>query len=163
MTQSFVWWPRASCWRVLLVWVALSLIGTPSPARDLQGEESIADAWLVIVHPDVEGASVTRELLADIFLKKATRWGKGRAIAPIDQSLRSPVRERFSREILGKTPDEVLRYWRTQISSGKRPPRSKDTDTEVIEFVSAHEGAIGYVSVQAPLAEAAVKTLTVTD
>jgi hypothetical protein len=73
------------------------------------------------------------------------------------------VRERFSREILGKTPDEVLRYWHTQISSGKRPPRSKDTDTEVIEFVSDHEGAIGYVSVQAPLAGAAVKTLTVTD
>jgi len=116
----------------------------------------------VIVHPGVEGAAVSLPTLRGLFLRENDRWGDGTSVVPIDQSLQSAVRERFSTEVLGRSTREVLGYWRMQISAGVRPPQVKETDAEVLQFVAETEGAIGYVSPDTDLSGVAVRVLTVT-
>ncbi len=54
-------------------------------------------------------------------------------------------------------------FWQQQIFSGKDvPPEKKKSDAEVIEFVSANPGAIGYVSVSASLGDG-VKAVSVSE
>jgi ABC-type phosphate transport system substrate-binding protein len=137
--------------------------GAHAPAfQDAPAETGSQGSYLVVVHPDVQGAAISLATLEALFLKESDRWGDGTPVVPVDQSLQSAVRERFSREVLGKSPREALSYWRMQISAGVRPPPVKETDAEVLRFVAETEGAIGYVSVSADAGSAGVKVLAVT-
>jgi ABC-type phosphate transport system substrate-binding protein len=119
--------------------LALLLAGT------LAAEEA---PFKVVVQAALPGASIKRSLLADIFLKKSTRWGDGSLISPVDQSTASPVRIEFSQRVLGKPVAGVQIFWMRQMSSpgGATPPPVKASDAEVIAFVESKPGAIGYVS-----------------
>jgi ABC-type phosphate transport system substrate-binding protein len=111
-----------------------------------------AAPFKVIVNAGVAGSKVPRQLLNDIFLRKAVRWGDGKQIAPVDQSTTSPVRASFSDQVLGQTVLAVQAYWQRQISAGRsRPPAVKGSDREVIRFVAENAGAIGYVAADAEL------------
>jgi ABC-type phosphate transport system substrate-binding protein len=114
----------------------------------------------VISHPGVKGAKVARETLADIFLKKTLRWGDGSPIQPVERSLTSPLRAGFSRKVLGRSTAEVQIYWAKAMRDGIRPPVVKETDEEVLAFVSATPGAVGYVAAELELPPT-VKTLDV--
>lgn len=118
------------------------------------GVAAAADAFVVIVHPSVTGASIRRADLGAVFLKKATRWSAGGGLAvPVDQSGTSPVRIAFSQGVLGQPVGQVVQYWQKQMFSTARlmPPPVKATDAEVIAFVAKNAGAVGYVTAEAPL------------
>lgn len=103
------------------------------------------DAFVVIVHPDTEAKGLDRGFLRDAFLKKATTWG-GVTVRPIDLSSRFAVRERFTRDVIRKSPSQLRSYWNQQIFSGKGvPPPEVDTPAAVVRYVIATKGAIGYV------------------
>jgi ABC-type phosphate transport system substrate-binding protein len=85
--------------------------------------------------------------VAAMLTKKTTKWPNGTVVTPVDQVESSEVRTLFSREILRKTTSAMKSYWRQQIFSGlDLPPLEKPGDSQVIEFVRANPGAIGYVS-----------------
>jgi ABC-type phosphate transport system substrate-binding protein len=101
-----------------------------------------------------------------MFLKRTTNWPDGSAIAPVDQSSRSAVRVLFTGEILKveglDKMSGVENYWQQQIFSGRgSPPPIKASDKEVVAFVAANPGAIGYVSGTADVS--AVKTVALED
>jgi ABC-type phosphate transport system substrate-binding protein len=109
-------------------------------------------------------AEIGRGELAKIFLKSVTRWKDGREIAPVDQSGRSAVRTEFTRDVLDSAGmsriSAVESYWQQQIYSGRGvPPPVKASDAEVVAFVAANPGGIGYVSAVADTA--GVKVLQV--
>lgn len=112
-----------------------------------------ADEFVVIAHPSVTGAGIRRSDLAAVFLKTATRWGSGGTAVPVDQSGTSAVRRAFSDSVLGMPVGTVVQYWQKQMfgASPLRPPAVKASDAEVIAFVAATEGAVGYVSKSAAL------------
>jgi ABC-type phosphate transport system substrate-binding protein len=111
-----------------------------------------ADAtFRVIVHPQVKGSQIPRAALTSIFLKQAPRWGDGSSVAPVDQSVRSPVRKAFSSDVLQQGLVEVQVYWQRKMATGLTPPPVKSTDEEIVSFVASTPGAIGYVSSSAPL------------
>jgi ABC-type phosphate transport system substrate-binding protein len=107
---------------------------------------SAAPAFRVIVHPQVKGNEIGRAALTALFLKQATRWGDGRAAAPVDQSVQSPVRRAFSFDVLQQSLVEVQMYWQRRIAAGQVPPPVKASDEEVVAFVASTPGAIGYLS-----------------
>jgi ABC-type phosphate transport system substrate-binding protein len=100
----------------------------------------------LIVNPKLTGRAVPRDVVAQIFLGKVQRWGDGTIIAPVDLSSTSPVRQAFSEAVLAMPIDGVKRYWMEKVAAGKRPPLTKRTDDDVIAFVAADPGGIGYVS-----------------
>ena len=109
---------------------------------------TIADAprFKVIVHPDNPVTSIDREYLRNAFLKKAPTWSSGETIRPIDLSTKFPVREQFTRKVLKKTPAQLKAYWNQRIFSGKGvPPPVVDSADDMIDYVLAHPGAVGYL------------------
>jgi ABC-type phosphate transport system substrate-binding protein len=120
----------------------------------LAGSASAQEGFKVVVHPGIAGAQIRREALAALFLKKSTRWGDGRLARPVDQSARSAVRELFSQAVLRQPVAGVAFYWQREITSGRAtaerlPPSVKGSDEEVLSFVKATEGAVGYVTAAA--------------
>jgi ABC-type phosphate transport system substrate-binding protein len=116
----------------------------------------------VIVHPDVQGNQIPREVLSSIFLRDVLRWGDGHAVRPVDQSMRSPVRELFTQQVLAKRVEGMAYFWAEKIQKGITPPPVKSSDADVIQYVASTEGAIGYVSASTPV-PASVKALQVID
>lgn len=120
-------------------------------------------AFKVIVHPEQAGASINREALSAIFLKRSLRWGDGTAAQPVDQSAQSTVREAFSQYVHGQPVAAVLRFWMRQISDGRGvPPLVKTSDAEVIAYVASKRGSIGYLSAQTPV-PGTVRALQIVD
>jgi ABC-type phosphate transport system substrate-binding protein len=103
--------------------------------------------FVVIVQRQSPLSSVPRELLADLFLKKVTRWPDGSLARPLDLTPRSPVRARFSESVLKRSVETVRMYWQQRIFSGRDlPPPELETDEAVVGRVAATPGAVGYVS-----------------
>jgi ABC-type phosphate transport system substrate-binding protein len=100
----------------------------------------------LIVNPTNTTASITRDEVSRIFLKKGA-WSNGTPAQPVELPESSPVRKRFSQEVHGKTAAAIVAYWQQQIFSGRSvPPPTKGTDSEVVAFVKSNAGAVGYVS-----------------
>jgi ABC-type phosphate transport system substrate-binding protein len=111
----------------------------------------------VIVNPGNSIGTVDRQLLADAFLKKTTEWPDGETMKPVDLAPASPVRGRFSEEVLHRSVAEVKGYWQQRIFSGRdTPPPELDSDDEVVQYVLKHRGGVGYVSAGAALGGARV-------
>jgi ABC-type phosphate transport system substrate-binding protein len=141
----------------LLMSAALGVGGAPAADEG---------SFVVIVAASNPASSIKRQELARIFLKKTGRWSDGRGVVPVDLSAGSPVRSAFTRAVLSVEGmgqiSAVQNFWLQQVYSGRSsPPTVKATDAEVLAFVAANPGAIGYIK---PVAGAGgVKVLTVTD
>lgn len=108
-------------------------------------------AFYVVVHPSNPMDSIKRAELSAIYTKRTRSWPDGREIVPVDQPAASPVRERFSRAIHGKSVAYVMRYWQRLIFSGREiPPRQLQNDAAVLELVKNSPSAIGYIAGEPP-------------
>ena len=104
-------------------------------------------AYQIIVNPANHIDSVDRTFLSNVFLKKVATWRNDWTVRPVQLSRRFPVREQFTREILKKSPSQLRSYWNRQIFSGKAvPPPELESQEDVIRYVLANKGAIGYVA-----------------
>jgi ABC-type phosphate transport system substrate-binding protein len=102
--------------------------------------------YKVIVHPDNPITDVQRDFLRNAYLKKARAWSDGATVRPIDMAPKAAVRDRFTRDVLKKSPAQLKNYWNQQIFSGKAlPPPEAKTPEEVIAYVLANPGAVGYL------------------
>jgi len=126
----------------------------------------LAPAWgeqadyKVVVHPSNNLSSVGRAELSRIFLKKTVAWPNGTAIFPVDLDRTSPTRSAFSKAVHQKDTDAVAAYWQVAVLSGRDvPPPTRHSDSEVLDFVRANPGAVGYVSANA--SPSGVKVLSV--
>jgi ABC-type phosphate transport system substrate-binding protein len=108
---------------------------------------SESSAYKIIVNPANPAGSLDRKFVEDAFLKKVTTWPDGSVIHPVDLPASSPVRRRFSEDVLERSVDAVRVYWQQRIFAGRDlPPPELENDAEVIKYVLKYDGAIGYVS-----------------
>lgn len=120
-----------------------------------------AEEFVVIVNAANPVTSVTNGQLSSLFLKKLTQWGGGLPAVPVDLSPESPVRESFSRQVHRKSTPAVKAYWQQMIFSGREvPPAEKSSAREVVAFVTANRGGVGYVPAGTTLGSG-VKTVEV--
>ena len=104
-------------------------------------------AFRVIVNAKNPIERVDKRFVADVFLKKRTRWSDDSVVQPVDQSAKSRVRDGFTQGVLDRTVSAVRRYWAQLVCSGRGvPPPELANDDDVVNYVSTHAGAIGYVS-----------------
>jgi ABC-type phosphate transport system substrate-binding protein len=100
----------------------------------------------IIVNPTNRVASISRADLNDIYLGKKTEWDGGLLIQPVDQLESSPLRAAFVQTVHGKSVGDVRNYWEKELAVGtKRPPIHK-AETDMLTYVKAHAGAVGYVA-----------------
>lgn len=105
----------------------------------------------------VNAANAVSELpasaISDLFLKKIAKFPGGGAATPVDQAATAAPRASFSKSVLGRPVSAVATYWQQQIfGGGELPPAIKASDDEVVAFVKATPGGIGYVSAGASVA-----------
>ena len=118
--------------------------------------------FLLVVNRSSAVTTLRREEVSAIFMKRTRSWRDGTEIVPIDRPARSPLRERFSRSIHGKSVAFVTRYWQRLIFAGRAvPPQEAPTDAAVLALVQANRGAIGYIDAATPPGDA-VKVIAVT-
>jgi len=126
------------------------------------GSEPPPAAFMIIVNPANPDSALERSVVAALFLKKLTHWESGEAVLPVDLPLTSATREAMTEAIHGKSLAALRSYWQRKVFSGRgQPPSVVDTETEVVVYVMAHPGAIGYVSASTDVAGA--KTIEIAD
>jgi hypothetical protein len=136
------------------------LVATLTAAGQVLGQKV---SYKLIVNSTNPISSVSRAALAQIFLKQVSEWPTGQSAQPVDLAGGTSVREDFSAVVLGRSVPAVRSYWQKQIfSSAAVPPVEKESDEEVISFVRANRGGVGYVSASTQL-PVTIKVLRVTD
>ena len=104
---------------------------------------------------------MSKDEVARIFLKKATKFPDGRSASPVDLAVNSSIRENFSKSVLGKPASAVDAYWQQQIFSGRDIPPPQKSENAAISFVRSNENGIAYVSAGADTK--GVKVINVAD
>jgi hypothetical protein len=117
-------------------------------------------AFRLVAHPGTQGAHVSRDFLANAFLKNISRWPDDQPIRPVDLRLDAQARKAFSEAILRRSVAAVKAHWQQRIFSGRGvPPPALDSDLAIVEYVTSHPGAVGYISGAAPVGSAKVMTV----
>ncbi|SMO40140.1 substrate-binding domain-containing protein [Gracilimonas mengyeensis] len=109
--------------------------------------EAYAQSFQVIVNEANATESLSKQEVSDIFLKEKTKWADGTDITPIDLKAQSATRVAFSVEVHGRSVGAIRSHWQQAAFSGAgTAPLERSSDADVIEFVKANPGAVGYIS-----------------
>jgi ABC-type phosphate transport system substrate-binding protein len=115
----------------------------------------------VVVNTSNPISSITTKELSGLFLKKDLTWPDGQTVSAVDLRPDSPVRIEFTTAIHGKKISAIKSYWQRQIFQGKAvPPMERSSEADVLAYVAAKPGGVGYVS-SATALSANVKELVV--
>ena len=107
-------------------------------------------AFAVIAGADSAHAALTRNAVAQIFLHKRDYWPGGARAHPVNLPANHPLRDVFSRTILGGAPEQFENYWREMYFHGVLPPHVVASEQAMVLFVRSVPGAIGYISTCVP-------------
>jgi ABC-type phosphate transport system substrate-binding protein len=130
--------------RYRVLTIALGLLGFALSA-------SAQTSFKLVVHPSVSVDSLAAADVSQLFLKKGDKWPDGSEAVPVDQKVGASVREAFSQAVHQKSAAAVDAFWQKRIFSGRGlPPVTQGSDAQVLAFVKATPGAVGYVSSGTP-------------
>lgn len=116
----------------------------------LEAQET--SGFKIIVHRSNPTVVLSQEEASDLFLKKTTTWSHGVVAEPVDLAPTAPVRRVFTEQVHGRPLSAIQSFWQQRIFSGQGvPPSQVGSDSEVVAFVRAHEGGVGYVTPGTPL------------
>ena len=125
--------------------------------------DTAAQAYKVVVNAGNPVSSMPASDVANLFLKRTTRWTNGETVVAMDLPESSGVRAAFSEAVHGRSVSAIKAYWQRLIFSGRGvPPVEKASNAEVLSTVAGSSGAVGYVSGGASL-PGGVKVLNVTN
>lgn len=106
---------------------------------------------VMIVNKENPVNGITRAEAANYFLGKATMWVSGGKILVVDQKKSTPAGAAFLKKIVKMEESSFKNLWVEKMLSGEAvPPVTKNSDAEVLEYVKANPGAIGYISSSSP-------------
>lgn len=111
----------------------------------LPAGEALAEL-VVVVNARSGVAVMTRNEIINIFFGRYRQFFNGVEAQPVDLVDSHADRARFYSALVGKDLSDVNAYWSRQVFSGRMqpPPRVANPD-EVMKWVSAHPGGIGFV------------------
>ena len=121
------------CGAIFLFFVNLHFI---NPTR-AAGDE------VVVANASIPGGQLSKDEVKDVFLGiKSTIGGEVVVLATLKQG---DAHEGFLKDVVGKTPSQYLNYWKRQVFTGKgKMPQAFDSEKELLAFVAATKGAVGY-------------------
>ena len=119
----------------------------PAPVQQEFSQEALST---VVVNVNVANETPLElgKKVRRYYLKYVIQWPKmDFDVTPVDYATHTPLRERFVTEAIGYNQDEMERYWIERgYQSSIIPPVVVDTEVEMLQYVKANPGAIGYVS-----------------
>jgi ABC-type phosphate transport system substrate-binding protein len=101
----------------------------------------------IVVHPGVEGRSISAASLRNIYTLRQTLWPNRQPIVIFVLPDNHPVQEAFAKEKLGIYPYRLRQTWdRLSFSGMASAPIEVKDENEMRARVRATPGAIGYTS-----------------
>ncbi len=101
---------------------------------------------LVIVNNSVSQADISAKDLGNIFLGKKNSWDGGQKAVPVTLESGS-AHETFLKLYVKKNGSQFSTFWKQAVFTGQGiPPKSVSSEEEVVKFVAANPGAVGYIS-----------------
>jgi hypothetical protein len=101
----------------------------------------------VVMGSNSQHRAMSSDRLRRVFLAIPTDDDTGRRFVPINLAQTSHVRERFDRNVLNMSPEQIARYWIDQRLRGNKPPRSGSSLELVRRALQELPGAISYLPV----------------
>ncbi|MFZ1157646.1 MAG: TonB family protein [Candidatus Sulfotelmatobacter sp.] len=115
----------------------------------------------VIANASVKADIISAPELRRIFLQESGSLGDGTRVQPVIEK-DGPVHKAFLQQYLGRTQEDLQTYYRALVFTGRGSmPKVLGSDAEVVAYVAATRGAIGYVSSDSDTTVNGVKTLLV--
>lgn len=99
----------------------------------------------VIVSKSSRVEHVSKDDLRELYLRRRRLWDDGERALPVNLPAGNPVRERFSRLVLGRSSEDLVAYWNGRYFEGITPPAVLPTPTAVRAYIADEPNAIGYV------------------
>ena len=131
--------------KILTAMVVLVGVGASSPGHTLKASERVPLAVIVAKSSDLSELSSAQ--LTRMFMGELVDNGIRRLI-PLNRATATEEREEFDHMVLGKSPDEMARYWIDRKIRGQSGAPKAVEPVDVYERVIAKlDGAIGYVRV----------------
>ena len=111
---------------------------------------------VIIANNTIPAISISKTDIQNIFLGKKTKLEGTPVTCVILQS--GDVHEQFLKAFLSRTPDQYTKYWKKMVFTGKgKSPKAFETEEEMLAYVEATEGGIGYVSTSTAVQKAVIR------
>ncbi len=106
-----------------------------------------AFAEVAVIVNSSNSATINESDISRIFLGKIKKYSTGDKITLINLKKGQAARGEFDKKVLNKSASQVKAYWSKLMFSGKgKPPKELASDKDVLAFVAANPGAMGYVA-----------------
>lgn len=131
---------------------ALALLPPSAPPAAAQSVP--AGQFVVVVNPRNPIRRLSQSQLSRIYLGKLQGWeidGRIEPVVVLDLGAGSPIRQKFTQQILRKSMSEAEAYWRQEVYAGRSFPPLEQTEAEALTQVRQSIGGIAYVSAAADL------------
>ena len=89
--------------------------------------------------------AVSQDTLRDVYLRRQRLWADGTRAVPVNLPAGNPVRERFSRLVLGRSTQELVPYWNARYFEGIMPPAVLPSAAAIRAYLNAEPGSIAYL------------------
>ncbi len=108
---------------------------------------STSIAGVAVIVNSANSSTITEDDVSRIFLGKIKAFATGDSITIVNLKYNDPIRNEFEKKVLNKKASQVKAYWSKLMFSGKgKPPKELSSDKDILAFVAANSGAIGYVA-----------------
>ncbi len=107
---------------------------------------SSALANIAVIVNSANSATINESDISRIFLGKIKKFSTGDKVTIVNLKFKQATRNEFEEKALKKSASQVKAYWAKLMFSGKgKPPKEFASDKEILSFVMANPGAIGYI------------------
>ena len=114
---------------------------------------------VVVGNLDIADSSVTSSDLENIFLGKKTSLPSGQKVKVVTLK-NGETHDTFLSSYVNKSASQFSAFWKRKIVDGTGiPPKSFESETDLIEYVKSNSGTIGYIS--SDTTASGVKTLSI--
>jgi len=119
--------------------------GIVAAQSEVRSEEMPPSAIAVIVGRNSFLTQVSVDDLRELYLRRRRLWPNGRRTIPINLPPDNPVRERFSRMVLGRSTQDLVPYWDARYFEGITPPTVLPSPAAIRAYLAVEPAAIGYL------------------
>jgi ABC-type phosphate transport system substrate-binding protein len=104
---------------------------------------------VVIANPSIKSADVSKNDLRDVFTGGSSSIGGSNATPVLLKA--GATSDEFLTVFIGKNDSAFRAGWRSLVFSGQASmPKTVDSETAMVDFVTRNAGAIGYISKATP-------------
>jgi hypothetical protein len=120
-----------------------------------------AEGNAVIINAGNDSSDVGPLRIRRLYLLQSARWSNGEKVKPVDFA-GSAAHDGFLTDVLRMTDDELERHWiELSYQRAVSPAKQLASEEEVLSYVAAEKGAIGFVSAKAARSATGVKVVHV--